>query len=571
MDETDLGDSTWRSRVITRASALALVGLLVACSDTAELTGSTVDESAAPTVEIEVAASSNLDVPASSVQVAEPPDLSFIFKIPTDPIAVEIALDASKTAEVVVPVEGGTINATGADGTVYTLDIPSDALLNETTVGLTPVASITGMPFGNESYAVQLSPEGLFFYNAAVLTITPAAPIHVDEQIVFGYDGDGSDLIVATPVVDSAEIKIQVRHFSGNGVTKGLLADLEPVRERLGGDVERRLQNALNAELSRTRQRALAGLENDSAETAAAFEAIWSRYDEFVLKPRVAAAGESCAAGRLAIETVLSLAHMRGVLGLEAGDGLKDYPGLVDNVARLCILEEFELCVEEHVIHRMARVWRSYERQYAIWDLLGVPVDAAVLREARELTVQCLTFKLTFESSATDESAGGGYASSVTAEVPLHFDPDANMISGEAPLVNTAFEWFLPVCNVESILGGGGPFRVLELLILTEGSEAVDQPVNFAMSYLPGDTSESAILSCPDGPSVPVPSSPWWTEIFVITHIAELSGQDQVSGGYVSIDWEVSGDELLATKEWTKQVDEFAESGAFQLFHTPGG
>ncbi len=568
MDETNRGGSRWRSRVI--ALALASGAFLIACSDTAGLTDSTVEEGTEPTVE--VAVSSSLDVPASSSQVPESTDLSFIFEIPTDPIEVAVVLDASKTVEVVVPVEGGTITATGADGTVYTLDIPSDALLTETTVGLTPIASISGMPFGNDSYAVQMSPEGLFFYDSAILTITPAEPIPVDEQIVFGYQGDGSDLIVATPVVDSADIKIQVQHFSGNGVTKGLLADIDPVRERLGGDVEQRLKNALNAELSRTRQRALAGLENDTAETTAAFEAIWSRYVEFVLKPRVAAAGESCAAGRLAIETVLGLAHMRGILGLEEGDGLRDYPGLVDSAARVCILEEFELCVEEHVIHRMARVWRGFERQYALMDLLGVAVDPAVLREARELTVQCLTFKLTFDSSGTVKSAeGGGYASTVTAEVTLRFNPDENAIRGDAPLVNTAFEWFVPVCNATGVLGGGGPFQVLGLKILTEGSDAPDQPVNFAMSYLPGDTSESATLSCPDGPPVQLPTRPWWTELFVVTHEAELDAQGQVGGGYVSIDWEVFGDELFATKEWTKQVDEFAESGAFQLFHTPGG
>ena len=45
-------------------------------------------------------------------------------------------------------------------------------------------------------------------------TIQCALPpgMYVDEQIVFGYQGDGSDLIVATPVVDSADIKIQVQH-----------------------------------------------------------------------------------------------------------------------------------------------------------------------------------------------------------------------------------------------------------------------------------------------------------------------------------------------------------------------
>ena len=144
--------------------------------------------------------------------------MSWIFDTPADPIQVGVALDSGKTVEAVIPVEGGTLSVTGADGTLYTLEIPSDALLNETTIGMTPVTSISDMPFGNErTYAVQLSPEGLFFQNFAILTITPAEEIPLAEQITFGYQGDGKDLILAAPVVDSSEIKIQVLHFSGNG------------------------------------------------------------------------------------------------------------------------------------------------------------------------------------------------------------------------------------------------------------------------------------------------------------------------------------------------------------------
>ena len=82
----------------------------------------------------------------------------------------------ARRSNAVIPIEGGSVSATGTDGTVYTLDIPANALLTETSIGLTPVTSIGGLPFGGEqTHAVQLSPDGLFLYEPAVLTIAPSS------------------------------------------------------------------------------------------------------------------------------------------------------------------------------------------------------------------------------------------------------------------------------------------------------------------------------------------------------------------------------------------------------------
>ena len=145
---------------------------------------------------------------------------------------------------------------------------------------------------------MQFSPEGLFFYIVAILTITPVEAIPLEEQIVFGYEADGKDLIRAAPVLDSGEIKIQVRHFSGNGATKGLLENMDEAL-KLGADVERRLDSALSKDLIRIRQQG-----GDAVDVATAFEAALMQFEEQVVKPQVAAAGESCAAGQAAIQAV---------------------------------------------------------------------------------------------------------------------------------------------------------------------------------------------------------------------------------------------------------------------------
>lgn len=556
MDRIDTSRWTWRGRSTPVSLLLAIALLGVACGGAPTPTGS-----AGP------GSSSSPETSASPGSGADLGDLAWIFETPVEPVDVAVALDAGKKAEALIPIEGGSLSATGADGTVFTLDIPKDALLTETTIGLTPVASLSGMPFGNEqTYAVQLSPDGLFLYDVAILTITPADPIPKGEQIVFGYLKDGKDVILAAPVLDSSEIKIEVLHFSGNGVTRGLLADIEPERQRLGGDAARRIEDALNIERNRISQE---GGEWQSALTVAAMGEALVQFEEQVLGPRVAAAGESCAAGRLAIETANTVERQRQLLGLSEGVNPMDrYPGLVDTATRVCVLEEFELCVEDHVIHRMAMVWRHFEHQYA---LLAIPDDRGVLREARELTIKCLTFTLKFESTGIVDLDDGGYESRVTSDITLRFDPDSNKISGEAPLVNEAFSFRAP-CGATGVTGGG-TFEVGNLKILTgHPDEFQPDDVNFLLTYLPGATSESAkVKICgSSGAPLALPAFPAWTSTFLATHKDELDTAGTYGGGYAVTGFEIFGDEYFAKVEWIKEFDHIIEAGTFKLYHTPG-
>ncbi len=501
-------------------------------------------------------------------------ELSYIFETPADPVDVAVVLETDNTIEALIPVEGGSISATGADGTVYTLEIPTDALLNETTISLTPVTSVADMPFGGEqTYAVQLGPEGLSLFNFAILTITPVEEIPLEEQIVFGYLKKGSDLILAAPVVDSSEIKINVLHFSGFGVTKGINADIEVVRERLGGDAERRLSNALAEKLGRERSRQLLGGEEvDASDLYETFDEAWKQFEEQVIKPRLAAAGESCAAGKLALQTVLSHERQRQLLGASDGKGLDQYADLYNKVARVCMIEEFEYCVEDHIIWHILVVYQGMLQQNAILPLY----TQATLNEARDLTIKCLTFRLEFESTGKIDLEDGGYESSVTSELILRYDPEAGFIVGAvAELVNTDFEFFFP-CGATSITGGGD-FAVLGLSYEIDGGEPDEDGSypdvhvsDLKLVYMPGNTSESAKIIICGSTGAPLPMTlPAWTATFLATHIQEMG-----EGGFIAIDWEILEDELFAEKEWSLVSAEDAsisEEGNFKLYHVPGG
>jgi hypothetical protein len=238
------------------------------------------------------------------------------------------------------------------------------------------------------------------------------------------------------------------------------------------------------------------------------------------------------------------------------------------------VVEEFEMCVEEHVVHRMLAVWRGFERQYALFPSGG----ESALREARDLTIQCMTFRLEFESTGTLNAGGGGYESTVTSEITLRYNPDEGengILSGEAPLVNEAFEWFAP-CGATSVRGGGGPFKVFNLEILEAPYDRLDplgKVRDFILFYLPGNTSESATMNiCGSAGALPIPPFPAWTATFLATHIDELETASAISdSGFLTADWEIFGDEYFAKKEWIKEAGEVVETGTFKLYHTPGG
>jgi hypothetical protein len=495
------------------------------------------------------------------------PEYRYIFETPSNPISVTLVLDTAYQAEAVIPPEGGTLSLTGGDGTIFQLIFPSGALVVNTTIRMTWVKSLSGIPFGAESYAVQLEPEGLELYAFAVLTITPAAALPLDQQIPFSYQGSGEDFALALPVVDAREIKVLVDHFSGYGVNKGFLADVEPVRQRIGGSAEARLRSTAAELLGRERQKQLLGAQESEFPVDDMIK-LMDQFEEQVVKPRIAAAGESCAAGRLAMSTLLGFERTRALLGF-GEDGLaatlKD-SGLLDTVATVCMKEEYELCRDDHIIHRIIPAWLGVARQYA---LLGVPGETA-LQMTSDYVRKCLKFELVLESQMDFSDSGGGYTSNVESTVKLQFDPASLSMKGEAPLVNTFFEFRVDGCGVTSNRGGG-TFTVMGMGIIPDKHSAEDElgyTRDIKLVYFPGNTSESFTVNCPDTPSYTSPPDPLWTAGFLVLHQFEMS---QEAGGFIAEEWGILGGELFAKMEWIRSDAGLGitEAGTFKLYHRP--
>src|SRR5439155_239711 len=97
--------------------------------------------------------------------------------------------------------------ATGADGTVYTLTIPPNALLVETAISMTPIVSISGGNLPSDSVlGVDLQPSGLRLYEFADLSIVPPQLSPTADIAGFTYEGDGDDLHRYPAALDAGRI-----------------------------------------------------------------------------------------------------------------------------------------------------------------------------------------------------------------------------------------------------------------------------------------------------------------------------------------------------------------------------
>jgi hypothetical protein len=137
------------------------------------------------------------------------------------PESVSVTTDPSRAASARILTTGGSVQATGADGTVYTLTIPADALLFDTTITMTPLTGVAGLdsPDG-QPLGVQLEPDGLRFLNFATLTFSPPEGAR-RQAFAFSYHGNGAELHRVPLTPDPNILEVKLLHFSGNVLVPG--------------------------------------------------------------------------------------------------------------------------------------------------------------------------------------------------------------------------------------------------------------------------------------------------------------------------------------------------------------
>ena len=125
--------------------------------------------------------------------------------------------DAGRAVFADIDSAGGSISATAADGTHFVLELPPHALGAQTTVRMTPLARVDGLPLSRGFVGgVRLEPEGLRLFLPATLRMSPPGALRPG-AVAFSYSGSGEEFALDISQASSKEMKLQLLHFSGYG------------------------------------------------------------------------------------------------------------------------------------------------------------------------------------------------------------------------------------------------------------------------------------------------------------------------------------------------------------------
>ncbi len=113
-----------------------------------------------------------------------------------NPLTVQATFDTALSKSALLGTTGGTLSVTGANGVIYTLTVPPDALPEDQTLTLTPFIDLTGSPLsGGTLGAVRIEPEDLLFFVPATLSIELPSPTPDGGLLTvgFAFEGSGSE------------------------------------------------------------------------------------------------------------------------------------------------------------------------------------------------------------------------------------------------------------------------------------------------------------------------------------------------------------------------------------------
>lgn len=234
-----------------------------------------------------------------------------------NPANATVTTQSANAVTATVPLTGGTLVATGADGTVFTLTIPGDALIAETTITMTPIATLTGAGIsGGRPAGVQLEPEGLQLLAPATLLIAPPEGPDV-EVIGMAYHGTGQEIHRAPVMPDPTKLEMPVMHFSGRLVYLGdgnwAVIPLQHVNPTDWAD---RIENALEFYLRGERARLLRG-EAPDPNLPQILENVAHEYWERVVEPMLNRMMTDCAYAEANMKYALGWSRQVSLIDLE--------------------------------------------------------------------------------------------------------------------------------------------------------------------------------------------------------------------------------------------------------------
>lgn len=325
------------------------------------------------------------------------------------PVTLKPTIDAAAAVSKIITAEnGGTLSATGKDGTRYRLSIPGGALLSDATITIVPLSKVDGLPLsGGSIAALHIEPSGLQLMKAATLTIDPARDVPVAEQVAFAYYGGGNDAHRIPLSPDPRKVEMKLLHFSGYGFGQAPAND--PGRRALerSSANEARVQSRMAEIIDRERERQSKG--EQAQDVSAELSAAAIEYYDSVLRPPMQIAESDDRMAACCMQRYLGWERSLQTLGIVGDDATAAVPNAElqrrrteGNASAMKILANalekgheraVKACREDHDLNATARLL-SLERQM---QLLGMKVGDGGQKAFAEMLC-CFAFDVEFDS-----------------------------------------------------------------------------------------------------------------------------------------------------------------------------
>lgn len=522
-------------------------------------------------------------------------------------LTVTPAYDRSRSVTQIVLADGGTVTATGGDGTQFTLIVPVNSLLSAARITMTPVTAVGGLPLsGGLAAAVQLEPDGLRLFNMATLVIEPPQSVSPSLETSFAWDQTGDDFHLfpmlppssiqrenvkaSGPQLSPRGLVFKLLHFSGYGVGSGTDADRAAQQQRQPSGSEARFEQRLEAIMGKERKRQLAtaqtAAEIDSVRTTAddddpdyLSELVQLHQDRYTneVKPAMDAAliSKDDRDLQCAVQKALGWERQTELLGLTGKFFTKTYKKLWKFIRQaLDIVGEnaSQRCSKEHKPEEVATLLGVARMQ----ELLGFD-DSKTIENAK----RCAHLELEFDSEIDLETGAGPLKMHVHAKVPLPVGLNATIDGplGEAPLEYSSCQWILTDtdCSV-TIVTQDATLLVASLNVDLNPRTIGDCNTSnsagtlniISVIIIPGIPREVITLICPDDPPLTV-TLPGWSATFDKFHSDEAVSDPAL--GYSVSGWEAANGSLLGRRTYSRDGSldglPMTERTAINLWHRP--
>jgi hypothetical protein len=463
---------------------------------------------------------------------------------------------------------GGSLSASAADGTVFTLQVPPEAVFQDQAITMTPVRASGTFPFaGGLSAGVNLEPAGLVLLGGATLSIHTPTPIARSQETPVAWNGAGEDFYLFPPDAGGGDLVLYILHFGGYGVARGNDAEraTQIGREPIGDAdlLAHRISPLLRA--GRVAAQGASGFTLKAAtdlerELIVAFDAWYQEKRQAMLETD----GEPLVVIRL-VEDVLDWRSRLENALKEPLDSVfvgrsSDMRLLFNRMFRLALGKIHARCSDDPL---SAAVLQPI---VTLMHREGVDVD---LQSDVDIAVRCLTFKLKFESTITTGQFVGGKTVQIThkafAEITLRTPHWPALTAGNGTIDFTiqSIDGLPGECSHQAV---HGPGTFSALLVFTNlfgdgGAVKLDK-----LHYNIGTPYSDFIVTCK---GITVHVRDLWFSMYYLLH--DIEGIPEYP--FIQGNWSMkAGKDPWATAQAPKPPRELpgvTETTKFTLIHTP--